>query len=55
MDKKFYYNEITLIKIFATFFITWFHFKGIVPETLAPLFVGGELVILCFFMLPGTY
>lgn len=53
MDKKFYYNEITLIKIFATFFITWFHFKGIVPETFAPLFVGGGIGNSLFFYASG--
>ena len=26
-------NEITLTKVLATFFITWFHFKWTVPQT----------------------
>lgn len=30
MERKLFYNDITIIKLLATFFITWFHFKGVV-------------------------
>ena len=38
---KGYYNEITVMKAMAAFFITWFHFKWTVPQEYANLFVGG--------------
>lgn len=55
MERKLFYNDITIVKVLATFFITWFHFKGIVPESFAPFFIGGAVGNACFFMLPGIY
>lgn len=53
MERKLFYNDITIIKLLATFFITWFHFKGVVPESLAPLFIGGAIGNSCFFYASG--
>lgn len=53
MSKKIFYNEITLMKVLATFFITWFHFKWSVPERLAPLFIGGAIGNSLFFYASG--
>lgn len=33
--QKGYFNEITIMKAIAAFFITWFHFKWTVPDQFA--------------------
>lgn len=38
---KGYYNEISLLKIFAFFLITWFHMKFVAPDGYKNIFVGG--------------
>ena len=48
-----FYNEITLLKVFATFFITWFHLKSFAPSFLQPLFIGGMLGNSLFFFASG--
>lgn len=48
-----YYNEITILKVIATLFITWFHFKWNVPEQYAPLFIGGAIGNSLFFFCSG--
>lgn len=53
MERKLFYNDITIVKVLATFFITWFHFKGIVPESFAPFFIGGAVGNACFFYASG--
>lgn len=53
MSKKEYYNEITLLKVCATFFITWFHLKQYAPDSLRPLFIGGALGNSLFFFASG--
>lgn len=53
MQKKIIYNEITLIKVLATLFITWFHFKWTVPQNFAPLFIGGAIGNSLFFYASG--
>lgn len=53
MSKKIYYNEITILKVIATFLITWFHFKWTVPKDYAFLFVGGAIGNSLFFYASG--
>lgn len=53
MKKEIIYNEITLIKVLATLFITWFHFKWTVPQHFAPLFIGGAIGNSLFFYASG--
>lgn len=53
MGNKHFYNDITIIKFLATFFITWFHFKGVVPERFAPIFIGGAIGNSMFFYASG--
>ena len=53
MAKKIYYNEITILKVIATFLITWFHFKWTVPSDYAFLFVGGAIGNSLFFYASG--
>lgn len=48
-----YFNEITLLKVIATFCITWFHFKWTVPAQLSPLFIGGAIGNSLFFFASG--
>lgn len=48
-----YYNHITILKVVATFFITWFHFKSFVPSPIDKLFVGGMLGNSLFFFCSG--
>ena len=50
---KGYYNEITVMKAMAAFFITWFHFKWTVPQEYANLFVGGVIGNSIFFYCSG--
>ena len=49
MPKKEFYNNITLLKVLATFLITWFHLKPYVSDILQPLFIGGALGNSLFF------
>lgn len=53
MPQKEYYNSITLLKVTATFLITWFHLKPYAPEYLQPLFIGGALGNSLFFFASG--
>lgn len=53
MENKYFYNDITIIKLLATFFITWFHFKDVVPEQFAPFFIGGAIGNSMFFYASG--
>ena len=53
MSKKIYYNEITILKVIATFLITWFHFKWTVPQEYAFLFIGGVIGNSLFFYASG--
>lgn len=53
MAKKIYYNEITILKVIATFLITWFHFKWTVPKDYAFLFIGGAIGNSLFFYASG--
>jgi peptidoglycan/LPS O-acetylase OafA/YrhL len=48
-----YYNEIAILKVVATLFITWFHFKWTVPPAFAPLFIGGAIGNSFFFFCSG--
>lgn len=48
-----YYNDMTIMKAMATFFITWFHFKWAVPQEFANLFVGGAIGNSIFFYCSG--
>ena len=48
-----YFNEITLLKVMATLFITWFHFKWTAPQQFAPLFIGGAIGNSLFFFASG--
>lgn len=48
-----YYNSITILKSFAVLFITWFHFKWSVPESLSPIFIGGSIGNSIFFFCSG--
>lgn len=53
MAKKIYYNEITILKVIATFLITWFHFKWTVPKDYSFLFIGGAIGNSLFFYASG--
>lgn len=48
-----YYNSITLLKVCATFLITWFHLKPYAPDFLQPIFIGGALGNSLFFFASG--
>jgi surface polysaccharide O-acyltransferase-like enzyme len=50
---KGYYNEIAILKVAATFFITWFHFQGEVPNSYRFLFIGGVIGNSLFFFCSG--
>ena len=52
-SKAFHYNEITILKVIATFLITWFHFKWSVPEQYAIFFIGGAIGNSLFFYSSG--
>lgn len=51
--QKYFYNEVTLLKVAAILFITWFHFKWFVPESLSPIFIGGAIGNSIFFFCSG--
>lgn len=51
--KTLYYNHITILKVFATIFITWFHFKTFTPTPINKLFIGGMLGNSLFFFCSG--
>ncbi len=53
MAKKIFYNEITILKVIATFLITWFHFKWTVPKDYTFLFIGGAIGNSLFFYASG--
>jgi len=40
---KGFYNEISLLKVFAFFLVTWFHLKFVVPESYQSFFLGGSI------------
>lgn len=44
---------MTLLKVIATFLITWFHLKPYSPDSLHPLFIGGALGNSLFFFSSG--
>lgn len=48
-----YYNHITILKVLATIFITWFHFKSFAPMPIDKLFIGGILGNSLFFFCSG--
>lgn len=48
-----YYNHITILKVIATFFITWFHFKSYAPAPFDIIFIGGMLGNSLFFLCSG--
>lgn len=50
---KCFYNEITLLKAIAALFITWFHFKMFVPNSLQSIFIGGAIGNSIFFFCSG--
>lgn len=50
---KFFFNEITLLKVIAVCLITWFHFKWTVPQQYANLFIGGAFGNSLFFYSSG--
>ena len=50
---KFFFNEITLLKVIAVCFITWFHFKWTVPPQYSNLFIGGAFGNSLFFYASG--
>lgn len=51
--QKGYFNEITIMKAIAAFFITWFHFKWTVPDQFANFFIGGAIGNAIFFFCSG--
>lgn len=53
MQDRFHYNAITLMKVIAMFFITWFHFKWYVPDNFAFIFIGGAIGNSIFFFCSG--
>lgn len=53
MKQKVFYNEVTWMKVIATFFITWFHFQFVTPQKYAPLFIGGVIGNSLFFYASG--
>lgn len=48
-----YYNHVTILKVAATMFITWFHFKSFIPTPIDKLFIGGMLGNSLFFYCSG--
>lgn len=48
-----HYNHITILKVVATVFITWFHFKSFVPAPIDKIFIGGMLGNSLFFYCSG--
>ena len=40
---KGFYNEISLLKVFAFLLVTWFHLKYVAPENLQSFFLGGSI------------
>lgn len=53
MKNEIRYNEITILKVIAMSFITWFHFKWFVPETYSFIFIGGAIGNSIFFFCSG--
>lgn len=53
MERKRYFNEVTIMKAIATLFITWFHFKWTVPDVYQSLFIGGAIGNSIFFFCSG--
>lgn len=50
---KFFFNEITLLKVIGVCLITWFHFKWTVPQQYANFFIGGAFGNSLFFYSSG--